>query len=154
MTSPPDSDPPDRSWLSTYAHRTATPARPLKVALTVTADGHPDAPVVARLAGQIVTDLQHYGEFDDLNAGELGIALADVVVLLHTLRALEEDLIVRMRDAGASWAELGARLGVARATAKERYERIVAARTVPIPSSPDADGGETRTGTLPAESSE
>jgi hypothetical protein len=117
----------DREWL--HAAPTYLPVNePATVTLTVDAAiDHPSAVLAARLSPALVALLRHFDELAELTPAECAYALADLGQLGRVVRGLEEHMIVIARENGASWAELGTMLGVTRATAKERYERIKAA---------------------------
>lgn len=97
------------------------------IPITINADDHPSAILTARLAPLAVDTWRHIDELDTLDKDRLYYLLNDIRKLAAAAETLEEDLILKYRAAGASWADLGAALDAARQTARDRYHRIVAA---------------------------
>lgn len=115
--------------------------RDVTIPITVNADDHPSAVLTARLAPLAVDTWRHIDELPSLGKDRLYYLLNDVRKLAAAVETLEEDLILKYRDAGASWAELGAALDVHRQTARDRYHAIVRAndRGLNLRGAEDAD---------------
>jgi hypothetical protein len=91
---------------------------------------------------------------DENVAARLPSALATLAVdaaIIARLNDRAPDLVTEARKAGASWAQIGAALGVDRSNAHRRFSHLerdvtaIAASTASSPSSPrHADGGPAR----------
>lgn len=117
------------SWLSAGISRGVPLDRaaddPFRLVLTVDGDrDHPGAIVTALRARLAVDAYRHYDELGALSPDDLYHLLIGVKRLADQARNLEESVLVMLRDAGASWATLGAALDTSRAAARERYLRI------------------------------
>lgn len=99
---------------------------PTEIPISVSGDDHPGAVLIALHAPRAVAAYQHFDDLADLSKDDLYHLLNSVRKLTSAAGAIEEELIVRLREAepNASWAELGAALDVKRQAAKERYLRI------------------------------
>jgi hypothetical protein len=121
----------------------------IDVPLTVTGGASPGAALIALNAGRAIAAYQHLSELAELDKGTLYELLNDVRKLAAAAETIEEELIVRHREAGASWAELAAALDIdSRQVAKERYLRIKRAnerglntRGLAAEEGPSATGG-------------
>lgn len=121
MTTTPD---PGTHWTDQHV-RGITPGQDVTIPITVNADDHPAAILIARLAPLAVAAYRH--DLDDLDKARLYYLLNDIRKLAAAAEVLEEDLVLRYRAAGASWAELGAALDAPRETARSRHAAIVKA---------------------------
>lgn len=101
---------------------------PTSIPLTVSGGDHPGAILIALHAPRALAAYLHHDELGDLSEDELYSLLNDVRKLAAAAESIEQELIVRLRGAGASWATLGAALDVTRSAAREKFGRIEAAR--------------------------
>lgn len=97
----------------------------IDIPLTVTGGESPGAALIALNAGRAIAAYQHVDELAELDKGTLYYLLNDVRKLAAAAETIEEELILKYRAAGASWAELAAALDIgSRQVAKERHGRI------------------------------
>jgi hypothetical protein len=68
--------------------------------------------------GQVADNLT-----EAIGARDFYDALLDIGVLIHVVTALEPIVVRGARDAGASWAEIGRRLGRTRSAVQQFYGR-------------------------------
>lgn len=113
----------DTSWTERQ-YRGVPYGDPVTIPLNVSGNDHPGAVLIALHAPRALAAYQHVSELADLSKDDLYELLSDVRKLAAAAAVIEETLILRHREAGASWAELGAALDTGRSAAKERYTRI------------------------------
>lgn len=102
--------------------------QPTTIPLTVHGEtSHPLAILIARLAPLAVAVSEHLDELGEQDTTDLGDIVRDLHKLRRSVETIEEDAIIAMRAAGASWADLANSLDVTRASARERHGRIEAA---------------------------
>lgn len=98
-----------------------------EITIRVPADAHPTAVMLAGSLERLMTAAIHARELDQLTEGQAYSLLNDVRRAANAAQSIEEDLILALRAAGASWATLASALDTGRSAAKERHDRIARA---------------------------